>query len=181
VGAGAGLVASSAAAVTSERAADPPRLGAEAVAAIAREWIGARVAREVEPGAIELLAAPGKLVLPAGDIVTTVSLQSGSLAGGPVTVLVEAVSQDRMGVRTTRSAAATFRINARHDVVVTTRDLAPRTILTVADVRTERRPYDRMPPGALREVREAIGKEATREVAQGDALTTSAVAPPSGS
>lgn len=177
-GAGAGLLAAAAPAVTPERAAELPRLGGEAVAAMARDWLAARVAREVERGAIELLAAPRELILPAGDVVTTVSLQSGSLAGGPVTVLVEATSEDRMGVRTTRSATATFRINARHDVVVTARDVAPRTILTADDVRTERRHHDRVPPGALREVREAIGKEATRMVVQGDALTTSSVAPP---
>jgi flagella basal body P-ring formation protein FlgA len=175
--AGAGLVASPGGA-TAERPADPPRLGTEAVAALARDWLAGRVARDVERGAIELLAAPRELVLPAGEVVTSVSLQSGSLAGGPVTVLVEAVSEDRMGVRTTRSATATFRINARHDVVVVTRDVGPRTILAAADVRIERRPFDRMPPGALREVREAIGKEATRGVAQGEPLTTSAVAAP---
>src|SRR5262249_55676725 len=98
-----------------DRVADPARLNTEAVAALARDWIAARVARDVERSAIELVAAPRELVVPAGDVTTTVSLQSGSLAGGPVTVLVEAVSQDRRGVRTTRSATATFRINVQHE------------------------------------------------------------------
>jgi flagella basal body P-ring formation protein FlgA len=161
-----------------ERGAEPARLNTEAVAALARDWIAARVGRDVERSAIELLAAPRELVLPTGDVTTTVSLQSGSLAGGPVTVLVEAMSQDRMGLRTTRSATATFRINAQHEVVVAARDLAPRTIVTAADVRTERRPHDRLPVGALRDVQEAIGKEATRMVAHGEPVTSLAVSPP---
>jgi flagella basal body P-ring formation protein FlgA len=161
-----------------DRVADPARLNTEAVAALARDWIAARVARDVERSAIELLAAPRELVVPAGDVTTTVSLQSGSLAGGPVTVLVEAISQDRRGVRTTRSATATFRINVQHEIVVTTRDLAPRTIITAADLRLERRPHDRLPIGVLRDLQEAVGKEATRMVASGEPVTSSAVVSP---
>ena len=138
--------------------AEPTRLGTEVVAAIARDWLAGRVARDVERGAIELLAAPRELVVPAGEITTSVSLQAGTLAGGPVTVLVEALSEDRQGLRTVRSATALFRINTRYEVVVTTRDVAPRTILTAADVRTERRPFERVPPGALQ-----IGRASCRE------------------
>jgi flagella basal body P-ring formation protein FlgA len=161
-----------------ERQVELPRLSTEAVAALARDWLAARVARDVDRSAIELLAAPRELVLPAGDVTTTVSLQSGSLAGGPVTVLVEAASHDRAGVRTARSATATFRINTQYDVVVAARDLAPRTIVTAADVRTERRPFDRLPIGALKDVREAVGKESTRAMAPGEPVTSSAVVPP---
>ncbi len=161
-----------------ERAAEPPRLSTEAVAALARDWLAARVARDVDRNAIELLAAPRELLLPAGDVTTTVSLQSGSLSGGPVTVLIEAVSQDRAGMRATRSATATFRINSQHEVVIAARDLAPRTVLTATDVRTERRPFDRLPVGALRDLGGAVGKEATRAMAHGEPVTSSAVAPP---
>jgi flagella basal body P-ring formation protein FlgA len=161
-----------------ERAAELPRLSTEAVAALARDWLAARVARDVDRNAIELLAAPRELVLPAGDVTTTVSLQSGSLSGGPVTVLIEAVHQDRTGMRTTRSATATFRINSQQDVVVAARDLALRTVLTAGDLRIERRPFDRLPLGVVRDVRDAVGKEATRLVGHGEPLTSSAIAAP---
>jgi len=157
---------------------EPARLSSEAVAAIARDWITTHAGTNLERNAVELAAPPRELVLPAGDISTTVTLQTGSLSGGPVTVLVEVTSQDRLGARTTRSTTVNFRIGAHQDVVVAVRELPIRTALTSGDVRTERRPYDRVPPGALHETREVVGKEVTRSLAPGEVLTASSVATP---
>jgi flagella basal body P-ring formation protein FlgA len=157
--------------------AEPARLSPEAVAAIARDWLAERVGPEIEHGTIEPVAPPRELALPAGEVSTAVTLQAGTLTGGPVTVLVEAVSHDRLGVRTARSTTVVFRINAQHDVAVAGRELPPRTLLTAADVRMERRSCDRVPAGALRNAREAIGKEVTRSLVPGEPLTAASVVP----
>ena len=157
---------------------EPARLAPEAVAALARDWIAAHAPASLDRGAVELTATPRDLVLPAGEVSTTVTLQAGSLAGGPVTVLVEATSLDRLGARTTRSTTVNFRIGAQQDVVVAVRELTARTALAASDLRTERRSYDRVPAGALRETREAVGKEVTRALAPGEVLTASSVATP---
>jgi flagella basal body P-ring formation protein FlgA len=159
-------------------APEPSRLTPETVAAIARDWLRDRVGRDIDHGSIELVAPPREIALPAGEVTTAVSLQSGVLTGGPVTVLVEAVSRDRLGLRAARSTTVVFRINAQHDVAVATRELLSHTVVTAADVRVERRPYDRVPPGALHDARDAIGKEVTRSVAPSEPLTAATVAAP---
>jgi flagella basal body P-ring formation protein FlgA len=153
-------------------------LGADALVAMARQWLAERLGSEVEPTALEPLGAPPALALPAGSLTLQLTQQSGSAMSGTITVLVEARVTDARGVRTARSATVNFRVNALQDVVVAVRELPRKTQLTAADVRRERRPVSRVPVGAIRETGEIVGKETNRPVAPGEVLTGSSVSAP---
>lgn len=159
-------------------ASGPTTLGSDALTTVARDWLVKQLAPDVESSSIEPLGAPRELILPSGEVAINVTQQSGSAAVGIVTVLVEAVVTDPRGGRTTRSATVTFKINALQDVVVAVRDLPRKTVISAADVRRERRPLSRVPAAALRDVHDAVGKETTRPVAPGEALTAPSVAAP---
>jgi flagella basal body P-ring formation protein FlgA len=126
---------------------------------------------------VDVLAPPRELALPAGDVATRVSVQAGSLAGGQMTVLVEAIVTDARGGRTARSATVSLAVRAQQDVLVVVRDLPRGAIVASGDVRRERRPSDRMPRGPLTDPADAVGKEMQRGAAPGEVLTASAVAP----
>lgn len=153
-------------------------LGSEAVTRIAREWLLERLAGQVDPAAVEPHGIPRDLVLPSGDVALNVTLQSGSVESGTMTVLVEAVVTDARGARATRSATATFRIHALQDVVVAVRELPRRTLIRAADVRLERRASSRLPAGAARELAQVVGKEAARGFAPGEVVTTQGLSAP---
>lgn len=148
------------------------------VGRMARDWLVERFAGEVEPAGIELSATPRDLALPAGEAAFQLSMQSGSIGAGAVTVLVEAVVNDPRGTRTTRSTTAHFRINAAADVLVAVRDLPRRAVIAAGDVRVERRPATRLPQNAVRDLADAVGKETTRPVAPGEVLSASALSAP---
>ena len=168
------------AAVVAAVAAPPATVavGGETVTRLARQWLVERLAGEVEPAGIEPQGEARDLVLPAGETSFAMSLQSGSVAAGAMTVLVEAIVTDGRGARTSRSTTVHFRVNAHADVVVAVRDLPRRTLLGAADVRRERRPVSRLPLNALRDPGDAVGKEVTRPVAPGEVLTAHSVSAP---
>jgi flagella basal body P-ring formation protein FlgA len=147
------------------------------VAQIARTWLAERLGPVAERSTIESTGTPRDLVLPSGDIATSVRLQAGSLSGGPVTLLVEAVVTEPSGARTARSTTVGFRINGEQNVVVAVRELRRRSIVVAGDVRVERRPIERVPSAALGTPVEAIGKEVARPIAPGEVMTASAVTP----
>jgi flagella basal body P-ring formation protein FlgA len=153
-------------------------LGADALVAMARQWLAERLGGEVEPTALEPLGTPHALVLPAGSLSLQLTQQSGSPATGAITVLVEARVTDARGQRITRSTTVNFRVNALQEVVVAVRELPRKTMVTAADVRRERRPLSRVAAGALRDTAEAVGKETTRPLAPGEVLTGPSVSAP---
>jgi flagella basal body P-ring formation protein FlgA len=154
------------------------RLSSDELAATARAWLIERLGVSADQVSVELLSVPRDLVLPPGAPTTTVSFQSGSLTGGPVTLLVEATVLDSAGHRIARSTTITFRITGQQEVVVTARELPRRTVISAADLRIERRPTHRVPPSALRSLREAIGKELVRGLAPGEVVTAAFVTAP---
>jgi flagella basal body P-ring formation protein FlgA len=157
-------------------AAPLTRLSAEVIAEFARTWLTERLGPDGDGLRIELVAQPRDLVLPGdGHVTTAASVQAGSLAGGPVTVLVEATLTDPSGTRTSRSTTVALRLNVDQDVVVALRELPRRAIVAARDLRVERRPADRVPRGAVADLRDAIGREITRPVGPGEVLTASAL------
>jgi len=153
-------------------------LGADAVARIARDWLIERLGSDVDPHAVELAGPPRELALPAGEVTFNTTQQSGSIATGSITVLVEAIVTDARGARTTRSTTVNFRVNQLHDVVVTVRELGRRAIVGASDVRLERRPITKLPANAIRDLREVVGHEVTRPLAPGEVVTAQAVTAP---
>jgi hypothetical protein len=110
---------------------------------MARDWLTSRLAGQVEPEAIEPHGTARDLALPAGDVAFHLSLQSGSLESGTMTVLVEAVATDARGARATRSATVTFTVRSAEDVVVAVRELRRRTVVRAADAAAACRPAPR--------------------------------------
>lgn len=158
-------------------AAEGTRLDAETLAARARDWVVEQLG--TDRASLELAGAPRDLALPAGTVTTTFSVQSSSAAAGQITVFIEAVAVDAAGHRTPRSTTAAFRVNAPQDVVVATRELARRMVVSAADVRVERRTADRVPAGPVfRDLGEVVGKEIVRPVAPGEVVTLQAVVAP---
>ncbi|MBI3637228.1 MAG: flagellar basal body P-ring formation protein FlgA [Candidatus Rokubacteria bacterium] len=153
-------------------------LASETLTRIAREWVVERLAADIDTAALEVTGTPREIALPAGDVTVNVTLQSGSVAAGALTVLVEATVAEGQGRRTTRSATVGFRVNALQDVVVAVRELSRRTVITSGDVRVERRAASRTAPGAVHDVREAVGKEVTRPIAPGEPVTTGSLTAP---
>lgn len=154
------------------------RLSSDTLAATARAWLLERLVPSPDQPSVELLGAPRDIALPPGAVTTTVTLQSGSLTGGPVTLLVEATVVDPAGHRVARSTTVTFKITGEQDVLVTTRELPRRTVVAAADLRVERRPSDRVPPSALRDLREAVGKEVVRSLAPGEVVAAAFLTAP---
>jgi flagella basal body P-ring formation protein FlgA len=153
-------------------------LTAETLVALARQWLTERLGGETQPGDIEPLGTPRELLLPAGELTLQLTQQSGSVAAGVITVLVEATVTDARGGRTVRSATVNFKVNAVQDVVVAVRELPRKTVVVAADVRRERRPAARVPQGAVRDVAEVVGKETIRAFAPGEVLTGPSVSAP---
>jgi flagella basal body P-ring formation protein FlgA len=152
-------------------------LDSAAVTRMARDWLASRLAGQIDPASLEPHGTPRDLALPAGDVVFLLSLQSGSVESGTMTVLVEAAATDAQGVRASRSGTATFKIRTAEDVVVAVRELPRRAVLGPADVRLERR-GGRAPSGAVRDVRHAVGKEVGRSFAPGEVLTAAHLSAP---
>ncbi len=161
-------------------AATPPGtwLSSDAVMRIARDWLTERLAGEIDVSALEPAGAPRELLLPPGDMTLNVTLQSGSVESGLMTVLVEAVVTDGRGGRASRSATVTFRINTLQDAVVAVRDLPRRTVVRAADVRVERRASSRLPAGAAHQVDQVVGKELSRSFAPGEVVTVYSLTAP---
>ena len=159
-------------------ATGPTWLGSDAVTRIAREWLLERLGASMDAGAVEVAGVPRELLLPAGEVAVSATLQSGSVATGTMIVLVEAVVTDSRGQRTTRSATVNFRVNPLQDVVVTTRELGRRAVINSADVRVERRLQSRLPANAAHDLNEVLGREVTRPLAPGEVVTTQAVTTP---
>jgi flagella basal body P-ring formation protein FlgA len=153
-------------------------LAAETLVALARQWLTERLGGEPQPGDIEALGTPRELLLPAGELTLQLTQQSGSLAAGVITVLVEATVTDGRGGRTVRSTTVNFKVNAVQDVVVAVRELPRKTVVAAADVRRERRPAARVPHGAVRDVAEVVGKETSRSFAPGEVLTAPSISAP---
>lgn len=153
-------------------------LASETLTRIAREWLVERLAGEVDPAAIEVTGTPRELALPPGDVTVNVTLQSGSVASGALTVLVEAAVAEDQGRRTLRSATVGFRVNAVQDVIVAVRELPRRAVITAGDVRVERRAASRTAPGAVHDARDAVGKEVTRSIAPGEPVTSGSLTAP---
>jgi flagella basal body P-ring formation protein FlgA len=158
-------------------AAAPARVASETLVGVARDWLVDRLGPEGEQARIELTAPPRDLLLPPGERSLRVRLQAGALTGGPVTLLVEALVTEPNGARTARSTTVGFRVNGEKPVVVAVRELTRRTIVAAADVRVERRPVERIPPGAVGDPREVIGKEVARPIAPGEAVAAAAITP----
>lgn len=154
------------------------RLDAETLVRIATEWLVQHLAGQVDPGAIELQGPPRELVLPPGDVTVQVALQSGSVAAGAMTVVVEATVTDATGARLTRSTTVGFRVRPVQEVVVAVRELARRTVIDADDVRTERRAVSRIPPGAVSDPAQALGRELTRTLAPGEVVTAQSLTAP---
>jgi flagella basal body P-ring formation protein FlgA len=152
------------------------RVSPETLAEIARAWVAERLPA-AEQSSIVLVGTPRELVLPAGEVTTTVRLQAGTLAGGAVTVLIEALVTEVGGTRTARSTTVNLQVGGERDVIVAVRELPRRTIVARSDVHVERRPLGRIPPGALGALAEVVAKEVARPVAPGEIITTSAVTP----
>ncbi len=153
-------------------------LGPDAVTRIARDWLIERLGSGVDPSAVEVAGVPRELLLPAGDVAFKTTLQSGSVAAGAITVLVEAFVTDARGGRTVRSATVNFRVNPVQDVVVTVRELGRRTVITGGDVRVERRAQSRLPANAVHDIQDVLGREVTRPLAPGEVVTVHAVTAP---
>lgn len=153
-------------------------LAPETLTGIAREWLADRLRGQVEPSAIEPAAVPRELVLPAGEVAFNFAVQSGSVDGGAMTVLVEAVVIDARGGRMTRSTTVNFKVNPLRAVVVAVRELPRRTLVGATDVRVERRPPSRIPAGAVHDPSAVVGKEIVRPLAPGEPLTASSVTAP---
>jgi flagella basal body P-ring formation protein FlgA len=153
-------------------------LGPDTVTRIAREWLLERLGPGLDPSAVEIAGVPRELLLPAGDVAFATTLQSGSVAAGFITVLVEAAVTDARGSRTTRSATVNFRVNPLQDVVIAVRELGRRAVITAGDVRVERRLQSRLPANAVRDVQEVLGREVTRPLAPGEIVTAPAVTAP---
>lgn len=147
------------------------RLSSEAVAATARTWLLERLHSSPDEPAVELVALPREIVRPPGQTSTTVTLQSGSLTGGLVTLLVEVAALDSTGRRAARSTTVSFKITREQDVLVAARELTRRSVVGAADVRVERRSSDRVPAAALRYPTDAVGKEVVRSLAPGEIVT----------
>jgi flagella basal body P-ring formation protein FlgA len=146
------------------------------VAELARAFVLERYGTELAGATIEPVGAPRELVLPAGEVSTTMSLQAGSPAAGHLIVLVEAAVAPSRGARVERSATVTFRVNAPRPVVVAVRELARGTVIHPRDLRIEQRPAERVPRGALAEMDLVAGKEVVRPLAPGEVVTSSVVA-----
>jgi flagella basal body P-ring formation protein FlgA len=146
------------------------------VAELARAFVLERFGADLAGATIEPVGTPRDLVLPAGEISTTVSLQAGSPGGGHLIVLVEAAVALPRGLRVERSATVTFRVSAPRPVVVAVRELARGAVIQPRDLRVEQRPAERTPRGALAEMDLAAGKEVVRALAPGEVVTSSAVA-----
>ncbi len=159
-------------------ATGPIWLGSDAVTRIARDWLLERLGPNMDPSAVELANVPRELLLPAGDVAFITTLQSGSVATGAITVLVEAVVSDSRGGRTTRSATVNFHVNPLQDTVVTIRELGRRAVITAGDVRIERRAQSRLPANAVHDLNEVVGREVTRPLAPGEVVTALAVMAP---
>jgi flagella basal body P-ring formation protein FlgA len=159
-------------------AAPTTTVAGDTVARLAHQWLAERLAGEVEPTGIQVQGAPRDLAMPAGETSFNLSLQSGSVAAGAMTVLVEAAVTDARGARTTRSTTVAFRVNALVDVVVAVRELPRRTLVGATDVRRERRPLARVPLAAVHDPAEVVGKETTRGMAPGEVLTASSLTTP---
>ena len=157
--------------------AAPARVTADTLVAVARDWLADRLGPDAEHARIELTSTPRDLLLPAGDPALQVRLQAGALTGGPVTLLVEAIVTEPSGARTSRSTTVSFRVNGEKPVVVAVRELARRSIVNRDDVRIERRPVERIPAGAIGDLREVVGKEIARAVAPGEALAAAVLTP----
>jgi flagella basal body P-ring formation protein FlgA len=155
------------------------RLSPETLTAIAREWLVERLHGQIDRTAIEVTALPHELVLPSGEVSFNFALQSGSLEVGTMTVLVEAIVADARGGRSTRSATVNFKVDALRAVVVAVRELSRRAIVGAGDVRLERRPPSRIPAGAAHDLSDVVGKEISRPLAPGEAVTTGSVTAPS--
>ncbi len=153
-------------------------LAPDTITRMAREWLVDHLRGAVEPAAIEAAAAPRELALPAGEVAFNLTVQSGTVEGGAMTVLVEAVVTDARGARTSRSTTASFKVNPLRPVVVAVRELSRRTLVAASDVRVERRAASRVPAGAVGDASAVVGKETTRPVAPGEPLTASAVSAP---
>lgn len=163
--------------LVSPGSAAPARLTSETLVAIARDWLAERLGPDAERAQIELTGMPRDLVLPAGDPTIQVRLQAGALSGGPVTLVVEATVAEPGGPRTSRSTSVGFRVNGERQVVVAVRELTRRMVVAPTDVRVERRPVERIPPGAAGDVREVVGKEVARPIAPGEIVPASAITP----
>jgi flagella basal body P-ring formation protein FlgA len=169
-----------AAQATAARAGAPivHRLSSERIAEIARGFAQQQLGPHGTMLELELAAAPRELVLPEGQLDVQTSLQTGSVASGFLTVLVEATSMDGRGTRATRSATVAFRVTGDQPVLVAVRELTRGSAVTAADLRVERRPLERLPRHALADPREAIGKEVVRAVAAGEAIGAASVTAP---
>lgn len=154
------------------------RLEAEALTRMAADWLVAHLGGEVDAGAIEPLAAPRELVLPAGALTVQMTLQSGSVAAGTLTVAVEATVTDERGSRVTRSTTVAFRVRALREVLVAVRELPRRTVIAPGDLRAERRAASRVPAGAVQDLADVVGKELTRTLAPGEVVTAQALTAP---
>jgi len=151
-------------------------LSSLAIADLARAWVVDRFRSEIDPGALELAGIPRELVLPAGEVLTQVTLQAGSPATGHLTLLVEAMAADPRGPRVVRSTTVGFRVAAPQDVVVAVRELPRGSVITAEDVRLERQPSARVPRHALTRPAEAIGKEVVRPLAPAEVVTAASTA-----
>lgn len=156
----------------------PTWLGPDALTRIARDWLVEQFHDDVDPSALEISGPPRELLLPPGDVALNVTLQSGSVQRGTMTVLVEAMVTDGRGTRTSRTATVTFKINPVQEVVVAVRELPRRAVIGPADVRVERRAASRVPGGAVREPAQVVGKETTRAVAPGEVVTAQSLTAP---
>jgi flagella basal body P-ring formation protein FlgA len=106
------------------------------------------------------------VVVPAGQV--ELKAQSNQRNGQPSSLVSVSIYADGRLVRTLNLF---LKVHVFADVVVATRTMPHRAILTQSDVQTERRDLSSLPPDVCLDVKDAVGKRLTRAVAKGQPLT----------
>lgn len=142
---------------------------------VAQRWLRERIQADPAQTLLTPVAAPRGLVLPRGHLTLRVHHPGGPVQDGSVALVVEGAVIDSAGQRTVRYAQVSFQLERLRRVVVAARALLQKRLIGESDVRMETRSGTQIPPGALTELPDAVGREIIRETAAGEVLTTQMV------
>ncbi|MBI4611240.1 MAG: flagellar basal body P-ring formation protein FlgA [Candidatus Rokubacteria bacterium] len=138
----------------------------------AHRWLLERLHADPAQTIATPLSVPRGVVLPRGNPTLRVHHHGGPIHDGFVTLVVEASLTDASGQRTVRYSQVSFQIERLRRVVVAVRPLLQKRLIAESDVRIEARSGFQIPPAALTELSDVVGKEVARETGAGEVLTT---------